>query len=112
MEKETCIAESYWQNGKLKKEEIINKDDILTIRDYTDEGLIWQEITYDEDYEKHGEHILYYQSGQIKFLGLYEHGLPHFQKIYNQKGQMLTEDIYVDGELKKRIITMLGIIEF
>lgn len=40
MDNWNCIAETFWDNGKIKKEEILSENDLLKIRDFNTEGIL------------------------------------------------------------------------
>lgn len=112
MEKELCVAESFWENGKIKKKEILVAGDNLIERHYNSDGEIWKEVNYDNDYEKHGDFILFYFSGTVKLQETYIHRVIQRQITYDQDGQILTEDDFIDGRLKRRVVRRVGEIEF
>lgn len=107
-----CLIRKRWDNGNLKYEEFLNPDNTTTLRNYNSEGKLMDEIRYDSDNFKHGVCKKYFPNGFLKLEEVYTNGQLQIQKVYNHYGQILSSDYYQDGELIKRIITMLGIIEF
>ena len=112
MDKSIRIAKYHWDDGIIKREEFLTEDNLLIVKDYNSVGTLWQETTLDEDNEKHGLHRLYYPTGKIKLEEEFDHGKPISQKTFSENGQQLTQDDYEEGEIKRRIILMIGIIEF
>ena len=112
MNKDDCIAESHWDNGNLQLEEILTADNFLTLKNYNRDGKLWKETRVDPDYEKHGIQRLYFENGFLKIEESYEHGELLYQKTFNRYGQPLTIDLFENGILKKKIVLMIGILEF
>ena len=112
MEKITCLSETRWDNGNLKKAEILYDNNVLVVKDFFNTGSIWQFTTYNEKEIRHGMHAIFSPSGIPKVEEFYDKGIIVFQKTYNPHGQQLTLDNYQAGVLIRRTILMVGIIEF
>lgn len=112
MDEYTLISETCWENGNPKRKKVRYNNGVIVVKDYYDTGTIWQFTTLNPNEEMHGIHSIFYPSGKPQIEEYYKEGKIVYQKTFNQFGQQLTLDNYQDGELFRRIILLLGIIDF
>lgn len=73
------------------------KSDPNTIRTYFENGNLKAQVKIDTDKERHGEALLYYESGKLKSVNIYNHGVKEKATQYFENGNKQMEFFYKDG---------------